>query len=160
MAVKKEINQVNPFLELSVRWPLLYAEFQKEFESTLQDREAFVRLAEDVVRAGIVTNIDVTKIDDLYAFYQTKYKELIAMPLMQRMVAEKSIKARLHKEVAAKPLKAFLRDLRDADSGLFERLKKALRRSAKKKATPQDVRQFVHLLAEANDCFPQIAVEV
>ena len=153
-------NHQNPFLELSVRWPLLYAEFQKEFEKPIHDKAGFENLAKDVVRAGIVKDVDIDQIDDLYGFYQEKYKELTSMPLMQRMVAEKAIKARLHDDINVKALKAFLRDLRDVNEALFERLKKALRRSTKKKSTPQDVRQFVHLLAEANDYFPQAAVEV
>ncbi|MHA1539254.1 MAG: hypothetical protein ACTSXQ_02120 [Alphaproteobacteria bacterium] len=156
--VNTNTAEINPILDLSVRWPRLYDEFQKEFSKVYKDSEAFALLAKDIVRTGILDNINADAVDSLYDFFQIKYKELSTMPMMTRMAQEKIIKESLG-QVDEKDLRIVLRELREADKSLFEKLKNAVRRANKKTSTSYDVRQVINIMAQVNDILPTRAEE-
>ena len=146
--------EINPILDLSVRWPRLYEEFQKEFSKVYKDSESFALLAKDIVRTGILDNIDLEKVGNLYNFFQKKYKELSIMPIITRMNQEKIVKKNLE-NVDEKDLRIILRELHDLDKSLFEKLKKSVRRANKKTSTSYDVRQVINIMAQVNEILPE-----
>ena len=137
----------NPVLELSVRWPHLYKELEREFDQTYKNPEASHLLSKSVVRSGFLGQMALND-DEAKTYFEKSYHELKTMPLMARMQEEREIKNRIQ-PVDQKLLKTFLRALRQKDEHLFERLKTYVRRADKKSAHDYDVREFISLLAEA-----------